>query len=69
MGNLKLNVEMVKEAIMLVSPLIQQDLDLNQIKERNPLKNSAFSLVREYSEKWTENIFYDKLRSKRNRHK
>jgi hypothetical protein len=42
---------MVKEAIMLVSPLIQQGLDLEQIKERNPLKNSTFSIVRENAEK------------------
>ena len=61
--DLKLNTEMVKEAIMLVSPLIQQGLDLDQIKERNPLKNSAFSIVRENSEKWIENIFRDKRHS------
>ena len=63
MVDLKLDAEMVKEAIMLVSPLIQQGLDLHQIKERNPLKNSAFSIVRENSEKWIENIFRDKRHS------
>ena len=63
MGDLKLNTEMVKEAIMLVIPLIQQGLDLDQIKERNPLKNSAFSMVRKNSEKWIENIFRDRKHS------
>ena len=63
MVDLKLNTEMVKEAIMLVSPLIQQGLALDQIKKRNPLKNSAFSIVRENSEKWIENIFRDKRHS------
>jgi len=60
MVDLKSNAEMVKEAIILVSPLIQQGLDLEQIKERNPLKNSAFSIVRENSDKWIWNIFRDK---------
>ncbi len=60
MADLKLNAEMVREAIMLVSPLIQQGLDLDQIKERNPLKNSTFSIVREKSEKWIWNILRDK---------
>ena len=63
MVDLKLNTEMVKEAINLVSPLIQQGLALDQIKEQNPLKNSAFSMVRENSEKWIENIFRDKRHS------
>lgn len=63
MVDLKSNAEMVTEAIMLVSPLIQQGLTLDQIKERNPLKNSAFSMVRENSEKWIENIFRDKRHS------
>ncbi|MFX0203192.1 MAG: MBL fold metallo-hydrolase [Candidatus Hodarchaeota archaeon] len=63
MVDLNLNAEMVKEAIMLVSPLIQKGLDLEQIKEQNPLKNSAFSIVRENSEKWIENIFRDKRHS------
>ena len=64
MVDLKSNAEMVTEAIMLVSPLIQQGLTLDQIKERNPLKNSAFSMVRENSEKWIENIVRDKRDSK-----
>jgi len=63
MVDLMLNTEMVKEAIMLVSSLIQQGLDLDQIKERNPLKNSTFSMVRENSEKWIENIFSSKRHS------
>jgi len=63
MVDLKLNTEMVKEAIMLVSPLIQQGLALEQIKKQNPLKKSAFSMVRENSEKWIENIFRDKRHS------
>ncbi len=63
MVDLKLNTKMVKEAIMLVSPLVQKGLSLDQIKKRNPLKNSTFSLVRENSEKWIENIFRDKRHS------
>ncbi|MGD8540456.1 MAG: MBL fold metallo-hydrolase [Candidatus Aminicenantes bacterium] len=63
MDDLKLNTEMLKEAIMLVSPLIQQGLTLDQIKKRNPLKNSAFSIVRENSEKWIESIFSNKRHS------
>ena len=60
MADLKSNAEMVTEAIMFVSPLIQQGLDLDEIQERNPLKNSAFSIVREKSEKWIWNILRDK---------
>jgi len=60
MSDLKLNTEMVKEAIMLVRPLIEQGLDLNKIKEQAPLKNSSFSLLREYSEKWIWNMVRDK---------
>ncbi len=63
MDDLNLNTEMVKEAIMLVSPLIQQGLTLDQIKKRNPLKNSAFSIVRENSEKWIESIFSNERHS------
>jgi len=59
-ADLKSDAEMVTEAIMLVSPLIQQGLTLDQMKERNPLKNSAFPMVRENSEKWIENIVRDK---------
>ncbi len=59
-ADLKSNTEMIQEAIILVIPLIQQNLDLAKIKERNPLKNSAFSMVRENSENWIWNIFRDK---------
>ena len=64
MSDLKLLTEMISEAIILVRPLIQQGLLLNQIKERNPLKNSTFSNVRENADKWIENIFRspDKLK-------
>jgi len=60
MVNLKLDAEMVTEAITLISPLIQQGLTLDQMKERNPLKKSAFSIIRENSEKWIWNIFRDR---------
>ena len=63
MADLKQNVEMVQEAIMLVSPLIQKGLNLDQITQLNPLKNSTFSLVREYSEKWIWNMVRDKRHS------
>lgn len=58
--DIKLDAKMVAEAIKLVTPLIQLGLDLNQIKERNPLKKSAFSIVRENSEKWIYNLVRDK---------
>lgn len=64
MVDLKLNTEMVKEAIKLVSPMIQQGLDLDQIKKRNPLMESAFSMVRENPEHWIDNIFRDRKHSK-----
>jgi glyoxylase-like metal-dependent hydrolase (beta-lactamase superfamily II) len=60
MVNLKLDAEMVREAVGLVSPLIQKGLNIDQIKEQNPLKNSAFSMVRENSDKWIWNIFRDR---------
>ena len=59
-ADLKLDSKMVTEAINLVKPLIQQDLDLDQIKERNPLKHCSFKIVRENSEKWIWNMFRDK---------
>jgi glyoxylase-like metal-dependent hydrolase (beta-lactamase superfamily II) len=58
--DLKLDAKMVAETIQLVTPLIQQSLDLDQIKTRNPLKNSSFSIVRENSEKWIWNLIRDK---------
>lgn len=58
--DLKLDAKMVAETIKLVTPLVQQGLDLELIKERNPLKKSAFSKVKENYEKWIENIFKDK---------
>lgn len=64
MSDLKSLTESIKEAIRLVRPLIQQGLSLNQIKERNPLKNSTISIVRENADGWIENIFRspDKLK-------
>ena len=40
-----------------------KNLDIDQIKEQNPLKNSSYSIVRENSEKWIWNIFRDKRHS------
>ncbi|MFC2133691.1 MBL fold metallo-hydrolase [Bacteroidota bacterium] len=63
LADLKLDAKMVTGAIKLVKPLIQQGFDLDQIKECNPLKKSAFSIVRENSEKWIWNIVRDKKHS------
>jgi cyclase len=60
LADIKLDAKMVAEAIKLVTPLIQQGLDLNQIKERNPLKNSTFKILKENSEKWIWNLVRDK---------
>ncbi|MFC2169621.1 MBL fold metallo-hydrolase [Acidobacteriota bacterium] len=63
MPDLRLHTGLITEAISLVSPLMQQGRTLDQIKKRNPLKNSAFSIVRENSEKWIESIFSNKRHS------
>ena len=58
--DLKLDAKMVSETIKLVTHLILHGLDPDQIKKRNPLKNSSFSIVRENSEKWIWNLVRDK---------
>ena len=60
LSDLKLDAKMVAETIKLVTPLIQQGLDLDRVKELNPLKNSAFPMVRENWEKWIWNISRDR---------
>lgn len=60
LSDLKLNSQMINEAVKQVSPLIQQGLSLEQIRKRNPLKNSSFSTMRENADKWIENIFRSK---------
>jgi glyoxylase-like metal-dependent hydrolase (beta-lactamase superfamily II) len=60
MADLRSDSEMVGEAIRLVTPLIDEGLDVDQIKERDPLQMSKFLKVRENSEKWIESIVGDR---------